>query len=67
MVGFIYLPQLTNEEYAAASWICVTVTHCQNELLKNAAIDTLVALGSDQLFSSANSIPVMSQNPNFTK
>jgi hypothetical protein len=67
MVGFIYLPQLTNAEYAAASWICVTVTHCPKELLKNAAMDTLVALGNDQFFSSANSIHVASQNHNFTR
>ena len=67
IVGYKYFHPLTSAEYALASCICVTVTHCPNELLKNAAMDTLVALGNDQLFSSANSIHVISQNPNFVK
>jgi hypothetical protein len=60
----MYFHQLTNDEYAAASCICVTVTHCQNELLKNQAIEIAQALGTDQFFSSANSIQVFSQNQN---
>ena len=63
----MYFHQLTNDEYAAASCIWVTVTHCQNELLKNHAIDVAEAVGIDQLFSSANSIPVASQNQNLFK
>jgi len=67
MVGFTYFHQLTNAEYADANWIWVTVTHCQNELLKNAAIDTFVALGREPDFSSASSIHVGSQNPSFVR
>jgi hypothetical protein len=64
IVGLIYFHQFTNDEYAAASCIWVTVTHCQNELLKNQAIDVAHAFGTDQFFSSANSIHVLSQNQN---
>jgi hypothetical protein len=64
IVGFIYFHQFTSTEYAVASWICVTVTHCQNELLKNAAMDTELNVGTDQAFSSANSIHVISPNQN---
>jgi hypothetical protein len=63
----MYFPQLINVEYAVANCICVTVTHCQNELLKNAAMDTFDALGKDQSFSSANSIHVLVQNQNLFK
>jgi hypothetical protein len=64
IVGFIYFHQLIRAEYAVASCIWVTVTHCQNELLKNHAIDVAEAFGTDPLFSSASSIHVFSQNPN---
>ena len=64
IVGFIYFHQFTSVEYAAASCIWVTVTHCQNELLKNQAIEVADDFGMDQFFSSANSIHVLSQNQN---